>query len=108
MFTTDEAANAPATHPYRRAGRRRKVALLLGALAIVGMGAVTVSCSSTSEEQEKPTESSVTNPSPTEKNLRTNVTRAPGAVAPPGSGHGNAAVPCGFGPAGGAPCGNNG
>ena len=109
MISTDEATTTgTAARPGGMTPRRRKIALLLGALAIAGMGAVTVSCSSPSEQQDKPTETSVTTPSmsPTEKNVRTNVTRTPGAAAPPA--HGNPAVPCGFGPAGGAPCGNNG
>lgn len=57
----------------------RKTSLLLGALAIVGMGATTVACSS---ESEKPAETSVSNPSPTEKNVRTNVTKAPSSFGP--------------------------
>ena len=42
---------------------------------------------------------------PTEKAVRTNVTRGPDAAAPPAHG-GNAAVPCGFGPQGGQGCSN--
>ncbi len=85
----------------------RKAALVLGALALIGMGGLTVACS---PQPEKPAETSTTQPSasPTEKALRTNVTRAPAAAVPGTAGGGNAAVPCGFGPAGGAPCGNNG
>lgn len=80
----------------------RKAALLLGALAVIGMGGVTVACS---PAPEKPAETSVNtpDPTPTEKAVRTNVTRAPMSAGPQG-GHGNAAVPCGFGPAGGGPC----
>ena len=85
---------------------RRRAALLLSALAMVCMGSVTVACS---PRTEKPAEPSVTTPgpeaTPTEKGIRTNVTRAPMSVAPPVGG--NAAVPCGFGPAGGAPCSRN-
>jgi hypothetical protein len=85
----------------------QKASLVLGALALIGMGGMTVACS---PQHEKPAETSVTQPSvsPTEKALRTNVTRAPSAAVPGTAGGGNAAVPCGFGPAGGAPCGNNG
>lgn len=84
---------------------RRKAAVLIGTLALIGMGGVTAACS---PAPEKPAETSVTKPavSPTEKAVRTNVTRAPSVAVPQGGG--NAAVPCGFGPAGGAPCGNNG
>lgn len=83
----------------------RRMSVGLGALAILGMGSITVACSPRSE---KPAETSVApspgsaSPSPTEKGVRTNVTRAPDAVSP-GAG-GNPAVPCGFGPAGGGPC----
>lgn len=84
----------------------RKASLCLGALAIIGLGSATVSCS---PRTEKPAETSVAPspsssgaaPSPTEKNVRTNVTRTPDVVSPGG---GNGAVPCGFGPAGGGPC----
>ena len=87
----------------------RKSALLLSALAIVGMGSVTVACS---PRNEKPAEPSVTAPStdtsgtPTEKNVRTNVTRTPMSAVPPGGGA-NPAIPCGFGPDGGGPCTRN-
>jgi hypothetical protein len=87
----------------------RKSALLLGALAIVGMGSVTVACS---PRTEQPADTSVTTPAtdpsgtPTEKNVRTNVTRTPMSAVPPGGG-GNPAIPCGFGPAGGGPCTRN-
>ena len=86
----------------------RRSALLLSALAIVGMGSVTVACS---PRNEKPAEPSATTPStdpsgtPTEKNVRTNVTRTPMSAVPPGGG--NPAIPCGFGPAGGGPCTRN-
>lgn len=84
----------------------RRTALLLSALAVISMGGVTVACSPRSE---KPAETvKVPETAPTEKSVRTNVTRSPMVAVPPGSGSGNAAVPCGFGPAGGAPCGNNG
>ena len=88
----------------------RRSALLLSALAIVSMGSVTVSCS---PRHEKPADTSGTTPStspsgtPTEKNIRTNVTRTPMSAVPPGGGGGNPAVPCGFGPAGGLPCTRN-
>ena len=87
----------------------RRISLLLSALAVIGMGTATVACS---PRTEKPAGTSVTNSAPsaipTEKGLSTNVTRAPMSVAPQGAGGGNPAVPCGFGPAGGGPCGNNG
>ena len=85
----------------------RRSALLLSALAIVSMGSVTA-CS---PRNEKPAEPSATTPStdpsgtPTEKNVRTNVTRTPMSAVPPGGG--NPAIPCGFGPAGGGPCTRN-
>lgn len=85
----------------------RRISLGISALAIIGMGSVTVACSPRSE---KPAETSVppshssAQPSPTEKNVRTNVTRSPVSAVPPVGG--NAAVPCGFGPAGGLPCTN--
>ena len=87
----------------------RKIALGLSALAIAGMGSITVACS---PRTEKPAEPSVSNTAPsaqpTEKNVQTNVTRAPISVAPPvGGGGGNPARPCGFGPQGGAPCSHN-
>lgn len=84
----------------------RKAAMLLSALAVIGMGGLTVACSPAGEKHEAPT-TSVTTPSvsTTEKAVRTNVTRAPMSAVPAHGG--NAAVPCGFGPAGGAPCGNN-
>ena len=93
---------------YDRQTAKRKVALGLSALAIIGMGSITVACS---PRTEKPAETSGPSPSgtPTEKGLRTNVTRAPISAAPNvGGGGGNPAVPCGFGPRGGGPCGNNG
>lgn len=82
----------------------RKISLGLGALAIIGMGSVTAGCS----RDEKPAETSVppstssATPTPTEKILHTDVTRAPMSVSPGGGG--NPAVPCGFGPQGGLPC----
>lgn len=84
--------------------RARKAALLLGALAVVGMGATTVACS---PRADKPAETPTPPASvaPSEKAVRTNVTRGPDAAVPPVGG--NAAVPCGFGPQGGAPCSNN-
>ena len=86
----------------------RRISLLLSALGVIGMGTATVACS---PRNEKPAETSVNtpapSPTPTEKGVRTNVTRTPMAVVPPGAGGGNPAVPCGFGPAGGLQCGNN-
>lgn len=85
----------------------RRMSLWLSAVAVLGMGSVTVACS---PRTEKPAESSVApsqssaSPSPTEKGIRTNVTRSPMSAVPPGGG--NPAVPCGFGPAGGGPCTN--
>ena len=88
---------------------KRKIALGLSALAIVGMGSITVACSPRTEKPAEPSNSAPSAPSavPTDKNVRTNVTRAPMSAGPVGGGGGNAAVPCGFGPAGGGPCGNN-
>lgn len=85
---------------------KRKIALGLSALAIIGMGSITVACS---PRTEKPAETSVPSPSatPTEKGMRTNVTRAPASAVSPGGAGGNPAVPCGFGPQGGGPCSNN-
>ena len=86
----------------------RRTSLWLSAVAILGMGSVTVACSPRTEKPAETPPSSTAEPSPgtaepspTEKGVRTNVTRAPDAVSPGG---GNPAVPCGFGPAGGAPC----
>ena len=87
----------------------RKIALGLSALAIAGMGSITVACSPRTEKPAEPSQSN-SSPSavPTEKNVQTNVTRAPISVAPPvGGGGGNPAKPCGFGPQGGAPCSHN-
>lgn len=85
--------------------RARTAALLLGALAIVGMGATTVACS---PRADKPAETPAPPASvaPSEKAVRTNVTRGPDAAVPPVQGGGNAAVPCGFGPQGGQGCSN--
>ena len=84
----------------------KKISLAIAALAIAAMGGMTVACS---PRGDKPAETNTPSSqmSPTEKNVRTNVTRPPMSVAPNGSGAGggNASVPCGFGPAGGAPCG---
>jgi hypothetical protein len=77
------------------------MSLWLSALAVLGMGSVTVACSRPEKPAETPPSQSGTPSSPTEKGIRTNVTRSPMSVAPPG---GNGAVPCGFGPAGGGPC----
>lgn len=84
----------------------RKASALLGASALIAMGGLMTACSPRNE-QPVPTESPSSAPSanPTEKNVRTNVTRPPMSVAP--NGGGNGAVPCGFGPAGGGPCSNN-
>jgi hypothetical protein len=89
------------------AKKLRKATPVLGALALIGMGGVTVACSA---QPGKPAETSVTQPtaSTEEKSVRTNATRPPGAAVPGSAGGGNPAVPCQFGPDGGAPCGNNG
>lgn len=76
----------------------RRTALWVSAFAVLGMGSVTVACS---PRPEKPAETSVspsptTAPSPSEKKVR------PFEPNP-----NNPAVPCGFGPQGGADCGNN-
>lgn len=57
----------------------RNGSLLLGALAIAGMGTMTVACS---PKNEKPAETSVTTPTPTEKAVRTNVTKSPTSFQP--------------------------
>lgn len=92
----------------------KRISLLLSAAAIIGMGSVTVACSPRTEKpadtpgSSAPGSNTVTPaPEPTEKGMRTNVTRPPMSVSPNGAGGGNAAVPCGFGPAGGLPCSNN-
>ena len=83
----------------------RKTCALLGASALISMGAVTACSPRSDQPAETTAPSSAPSPSPTEKNVRTNVTRPPMSVAP--NGGGNGAVPCGFGPAGGGPCSNN-
>jgi hypothetical protein len=88
----------------------QRIALGLGALAIVGMGAATSACGL---PHDAPTQAgsntSAFHATSVEKALRTNVTRTPQAVAPPrGAVTGNPAVACGFGPRGGGPCANNG
>lgn len=85
----------------------KKASLVMGVLAILGMGTVTVACS---PRTEKPADSSVSNPEPipTDKVNRTNVTRGPMSASPPvvgGPGYRNGGVPCGYGPQGGAGCG---
>jgi hypothetical protein len=85
---------------------KRKIALGLSALAIAGMGSITVACSPRTEKPAEPSVSNTAPPAePTEKNLQTNVTRAPMSAGPQRGGGGNPAVPCGFGPQGGARCG---
>ena len=95
----------------------RKVSLLLSLLSVVAMGTLTISCSPRTEE---PAETTVPTPSvtssetssvtgsqtvsPTDKNVRTEVTRSPIGAVPPGGSAQNSAVPCGYGPAGGFPC----
>ncbi len=100
--TTDTpVARKSATRPARAL---RKAALALGALTVIGMGGITVACG----PQAEPAETIVTQSilTPTEKAVRTNVTRAPSVATPIAASDGNAAVPCGFGPAGGARCDN--
>lgn len=58
----------------------RSGSFVIGALAVVGMGTLTVACSPSSE---KPAETSVTTPSPTEKVVRTSMTKAPNSFHPP-------------------------
>lgn len=56
----------------------RKGSLLVGSLAVVAMGAVTVACSPRTEEPaDTPSGTSVAVPAPTEKQVRTNVTKSP-------------------------------
>ncbi len=57
----------------------RNGSLLLGSLAVVAMGTLTVACSPRSEQ---PAETSVSVPTPTEKSVRTNVTKSPVSVQP--------------------------
>ena len=81
----------------------RRTSLWISALAVLAMGSVTVACSPRNEKPaETPPSQSGASPSPTEKGMRTNVTRSPLSAVPPVGGNG--AVPCGFGPAGGGPC----
>jgi len=65
-----------------RAGAVRNGSLLLGAIAIAAMGTMSVSCSPKSEQ---PAETSVTTPTPTDKAVRTNVTKSPVSVGPSSS-----------------------
>lgn len=85
----------------------KRIPVLLGAAAVVGMATMSAACSPRTEKPaDKPassTEAPSPAPEPTEKGVRTNVTRAPMSVSPGGAG-GNPAVPCGFGPSGGLPC----
>ena len=61
-----------------RATAVRRGSLFLGSLAIVAMGTVTVACSPRTEEPAKtPSGTSVAVPAPTEKQVRTNVTKSP-------------------------------
>lgn len=86
----------------------RRLTLCMSGLAVIAMGSVTVACSPRTEkpaETSVPPSSSSATPSPTEKNMQTNVTRGPMSVSPGGGG--NPAVPCGFGPQGGLPCTNH-
>ena len=85
----------------------RRIALLMSGLSIITLGGATVACSPRTENPAPP-ETSVNTPpvSPTEKDMRTNVTRSPMVAVPGGGAGGNPAVPCGFGPAGGGPCTN--
>lgn len=89
----------------------KRISALLGAAAVIGMGGMTVACTPRTENPADTTTSNPQAPSadpdPTEKGLRTNVTRTPMSASPGGGAGGNAAVPCGFGPAGGGPCGRN-
>ena len=82
----------------------RRTSLGVSALAIIGMGTLTVACTPRTQQPTQPDETSLTGPTalPTEKDLRTNVTRTGMSAAPPIHPGGN--VPCGFGPAGGAGC----
>lgn len=68
------------------------------------MGTITVACTPRTEQPAQPSETSATdlNVAPTEKGLRTNVTRSPMSAAPPV--HAGGSAPCGFGSAGGGPC----
>lgn len=102
---TIQSESTPTLITPSKSTRARKAALLLAGLAIVGMGATTVACS---RGADKPAETPAPPASvaPSEKAVRTNVTRGPDAAVPPVQGGGNAAVPCGFGPQGGQGCSN--
>lgn len=86
----------------------RRTALWVSAFAVLGMGSVTVACSSRPEKpaETSPAPSQTNAPSTSEKAVRTNVTRSPISAVSPGGG-GNPAVPCGFGPSGGSGCSSN-
>ncbi len=74
---------------------KQKIALGLSALAVIGMGSVTLACSPRSE---KPAETSDTAPAtPIEKHVRVD----------PDPGGGDNGSACGFGPEGGLPCNSN-
>lgn len=84
-----------------KAGTWQRVGLFASALAVVAMGTLTSACT---PRTEQPSDSGVTNTEPvdpSEKNVQTNVTRAPMSAAPPMH---TDARPCGFGPAGGGGC----
>lgn len=76
----------------------RRASLLIGTLAIITMGTVTVACT---PRTEKPADPGASEIAPTEKNVRTNVTRTGMSAAPPVVG---GSRPCGYGPSGGAGC----
>lgn len=111
----DESGSRPVRRTQHGGIRRmptttiRRTALWASALAVLVMSSVTVACS---PRNERPAETSVapspsnSAPSPTEKGMRTNVTRSPISAVAPGGG-GNPAVPCGFGPQGGSGCSSN-
>lgn len=69
-----------------RSTRRASKAVLLSAMAVIGLGGMTVACSSPAEKPaETTTGVTTTSVQPTEKNVN--------ATPPP---EGNRAVPCGY------------
>ncbi len=68
-----------------RGTRRAGKAALLSAMALIGLGSMTVACSSPSEKPAETTSVTTSSVRPTEKNVN--------ATPPP---EGNRAVPCGY------------
>ncbi|MCW1958243.1 MAG: hypothetical protein KIH64_006810 [Mycobacterium sp.] len=87
--------------PQQRHAPLQKIALLFAAAAIVGMGSVTVACSPRSEKPVESTPAPSVSVEPTEKKVRTNVTRPP--IIGGGSGGGSGSTTGGCGGTGCAP-----